>query len=725
MERLITKKPSNDTVFNNDAVKSQLSAVNLDTMIAIDITRVLIIYTGGTIGMQNNPEHGYLPISGYMTNRLALNARFHDSSDLPDSSEALKNKANVSVPVDSIPDMSTYKNITNGIPFKVVDLPALITPYSLFKKRIRYSILEYDPLLDSSNMTMSDWVKIATDIELNYQLYDAFLVLHGTDTMAYTASALSFLLENLGKSVIITGSQVPLSEVRTDAIDNLLGALTIAGHFTIPEVGLFFDNKLLRGNRASKVNAIEFNAFDSPNLRPLVHVGINIDVSWENIWRPKHLARFRVFKSMNPSVSSLRIFPGITEATVRAFFAPTIKGVILETYGSGNAPSNRPDILEVIKEACDRGVVVVNCSQCKKATVSSLYETGMALERLGVIPGADMTPECALTKLSYLLAKYKNDPVRVRSLIKRNLRGELTIVNRRQRFSHSPFPNEVFQSSNVLLNGIMSVLGITANKLATNFGDSIPNGNAMLEESEAEEHDSKVDLEIQLVPIAFGQACRQADLATLKFFIQEFGAMVNVPSVDGVTPLLAAISAGHDAIVAYLLSNGANVHLRDKFGKSPLLYAITYKNESIIRLLRKTGAHFSESELTDVTFEVCKAVVEGNIQKLKLFIYAGANPNLSSQDGRTPLHLAVAEHKLEIFNFLINLKVNSSLDMKHKTKSMASVQSEDSSDADICDTGCDFVLELEPLDRWGRTPLMDAKQFGFNDMAQILEKLLE
>ncbi|CAG8734158.1 3973_t:CDS:2, partial [Dentiscutata heterogama] len=152
----------------------------------------------------------------------------------------------------------------------------LVTPPSFQGKRIKYSIVEYEPLLDSCNMISDDWVRIATDIELNYQSFDAFIILHGTDTMAYTASALSFLLENLGKTVILTGSQVPISEVRNDAVENLLGALTIAGHYVIPEVCLFFNNKLFRGNRAVKMNAVEFNAFDSPNLSPLATVGINI-----------------------------------------------------------------------------------------------------------------------------------------------------------------------------------------------------------------------------------------------------------------------------------------------------------------------------------------------------------------------------------------------------------------------------------------------------------------
>ena len=181
--------------------------------------------------------------------------------------------------------------------------------------------------------------------------------------MAYTASALSFMLEDLGKTVILTGSQVPLAEVRNDAVENLLGTLTIAGHFLIPEVTLYFHNCLYRGNRVIKMNAIDFEAFKSPNFRPLVKVGINIDVEWSDVLRPQSIAKFKSHKLMNPNVATLRFFPGITASTIRSFLQPPIQGVILETYGAGNIPNTRADVLECIREATSRGVVIVNCSQ--------------------------------------------------------------------------------------------------------------------------------------------------------------------------------------------------------------------------------------------------------------------------------------------------------------------------------------------------------------------------
>ncbi|KAI1316669.1 hypothetical protein EDD11_009625 [Mortierella claussenii] len=465
-----------DTIaFENAAVDYQLSQF-IDEMLPCEVSRVLVIYTGGTIGMSNTKQNGYVPVPNFLADTLSNQSRFHDLPSLNTVFGRLS-RNNSSVNLESLPNTSLNKHLdpamngllshhtippehatTNGtasgailppntpvnkirlpcfshLPNRQGKIPSLITPPSLYGKRIRYSILEYDPLLDSCNMTMTDWVRIATDIEANYELFDAFIVLHGTDTMAYTASALSFMLEDLGKTVIITGSQVPITEIRNDAIDNLLGALTIAGHFVIPEVCLYFSNKLFRGNRSSKMDAIDFNAFDSPNLPPLVKVGINIDVDWSEVIRPTSLSKFRAHKSMNSNVASLRLFPGITETTIRTFLAPPIQGVVLETYGAGNAPSTRADLIAALKEACDRGVIIVNCTQCKRGLVTDAYQTGKVLYSAGVVPGNDMTPECALTKLSYLLGH--NLPIpKVREMMTKNLRGELTVIQPRTRFSY-------------------------------------------------------------------------------------------------------------------------------------------------------------------------------------------------------------------------------------------------------------------------------------------------
>uniref|UniRef100_A0A8C8C3C6 asparaginase n=1 Tax=Oncorhynchus tshawytscha TaxID=74940 RepID=A0A8C8C3C6_ONCTS len=270
---------------------------------------------------------------------------------------------------------------------------------------IVYTVLEYSPLLDSCNMTTDDWATIGKDIEKHYEKYDGFVILHGTDTMAYTASALSFMCEHLGKPVILTGSQVPIYEMRNDGRDNLLGALLIAGQFVIPEVCLYFHHKLYRGNRVTKVDSGSFNAFNSPNLAPLAIAEVDIKINWDTVWRVNTTSQFRVSTQMNRNVGLLRLFPGITAMTVKSFLQAPMEGIVLETYGSGNAPDNCADLLEEFRNATERGVIMVNCTQCLRGSVTTSYATGKALSDAGLVAGCDMTPEAALCKLSYVLAR--------------------------------------------------------------------------------------------------------------------------------------------------------------------------------------------------------------------------------------------------------------------------------------------------------------------------------
>ncbi|KAI8068972.1 asparaginase-domain-containing protein [Thamnidium elegans] len=635
-------------VYDNAAVGHQLG-VDRNDMLVPDVSRVLVIYTGGTIGMKHTPEHGYIPLPNYLAESLSKVRRFHDptNEDKPalsrcsshDSLDSLNNSEKKSLKHEYGRITNTVRSIEQEGPQKgqsnTFQLPSLITPVSLFGKRIRYSILEYAPLLDSCDITMSDWVRIAADIQENYQLYDAFIVLHGTDTMAYTASALSFMLEELGKTVIITGSQVPLTEVRNDAVENLLGALTIAGHFVIPEVSLYFGKKLYRGNRTSKISAVDFEAFDSPNIPSLVDVGINIDVKWPIVLRPTQIAKFTVSKTLNPNVGSLRLFPGINDSTIRSFLAPPLQGVVLETFGAGNAPA-RPALLAALKDASDRGVVIVNCTQCRKGLVTDAYATGKQLSAVGVVPGADMTPECALTKLSYLLGKTPDDPAHVRKMMTRNLRGELTVRAPYQRFSAST------SRTSLLVNILMKFSG----------------GKPAVEEEDLNMSVEEETLaQKALAPVLLCSAAGSNDLEGLRLLVEGLGELINLNCVDydGRVPLHVASREGNFKIVEYLLLQGAAIHVRDRSGHTPLFNAIVEKRVEVVRILRDAGAHLAESEVNDMGPFWFKAIKSNNIKWVQVALHAGFDVNWADPvEGHRAIDIAICVGRLSMLKTLLS-----------------------------------------------------------------------
>jgi len=315
--------------------------------------KILIIYTGGTIGMIENPStHTLQPF---------------DFSHL----------------IDNVPKI----------------------------KKLDYGIdnIQFDPPIDSSNINPSHWTQITHAIAVNYDNYDGFVVLHGTDTMAYTASALSFMLENLHKPVIITGSQLPIGEVRTDGEENLITALQVAaardehGHAMVQEVAILFENYLWRGNRSTKMSADNFDAFRSNNYPELAEIGLDIEFHPERLYRPASRRPLAVHDQMDCNVMFIQLHPGMTEQILHhQLHTPGIKGIVLKTYGAGNSPSD-PWFTEQIRDAVERGIVIVNVTQCVNGGVDcSLYETGNSLAQAGVVSGGDMTSEAAITKLMYL-----------------------------------------------------------------------------------------------------------------------------------------------------------------------------------------------------------------------------------------------------------------------------------------------------------------------------------
>ncbi|MGB4775159.1 MAG: type I asparaginase [Daejeonella sp.] len=334
---------------------------------------VLIIYTGGTIGMISDPESGVL------------------------------------VPFN-------FEQITDNVP-------------ELKRLNYTFRVHSFNPLIDSSNMNPHVWVELAQLIEHNYEKFDGFVVLHGSDTMAFTASALSFMLEGLTKPVVFTGSQLPINGIRTDAKENLITALEIAaekhrGKSVVPEVCIYFDYQLFRGNRAFKYNSAKFEAFQSPNYPVLAEAGVYLRFNKEDILKPKQTP-FKIHTQLDSAIGMLKLYPGITPQIVQSALNADCRAIIMETFGSGNT-STDPWFLDSLKEAISGEKLILDISQCKVGTVElGRYETSRHLKDMGVISGYDMTFEASLTKLMFLLGNEKSN-TKIAELLETDLRGELT-----------------------------------------------------------------------------------------------------------------------------------------------------------------------------------------------------------------------------------------------------------------------------------------------------------
>lgn len=313
----------------------------------IQESRVLIIMTGGTICMEQSPG-GFVPARGFQDKCMARVPSFNDGSD----------PVTMDVAVNAAGDCEAHSSLR--------------TPVTTYGRQVRYTVYEFEELLDSSSIDAKGWADIAETVFRNYELFDGFVILHGTDSLAYTCSALSFMLQNLGKPVVLTGSQAPMLELQNDATDNLLGSLVVAGHFMIPEVCLYFNNKLFRGNRSTKVAASDFAAFTAPNLPPLaITTSMRTNVDWDMVHRPTSLSQFRIQTNLDTShVACLRIFPGIKPEMVDAVLRlDGLKGLVLETFGAGNAPSGQDNaMINVLASAIQRGIVIINITQCESPT---------------------------------------------------------------------------------------------------------------------------------------------------------------------------------------------------------------------------------------------------------------------------------------------------------------------------------------------------------------------
>eukprot|EP01147_Barroeca_monosierra_P000976 gene976-4220_t len=585
------------------------------------VSRVLVINTGGTIGMKRTPD-GFAPYPNFLEEYVRCTPLLNDETYV-----------------------RMYPEYCNGCITPATSLAL----HESFSRRVYYEFLECEPLLDSSNMDMADWVKIATMIKENYHKFQGFVILHGTDTMSYTASALSFMLENLGKSVVVTGAQAyvqpssdlqwkfsrcirldadilvvllafsrsmisvlvkyrPMSENLSDGYSNFMGALTVAGYFLIPEVTILFSSKVYRGNRTTKMTTFSLDAFDSPNFPALMELGAGVHLRKDLLFTPSTLAKFRVHTDLNPNVSIMRLFPGITANTVKSFLQEPTQGVVIQSYGSGNGPDTRTDIWELFKNAIKRGIILINCTQCSHGTVTDSYKAGRALSNVGIIPGADMTPESALTKLCYVLSMKNKTYLEKCAIMRQNLRGELTIDP-----EHADEPT---------LDPAL------------------------------------VALESSLYPVLMCNAAAEGDIERI-CELKDKGISLFIHDYDMRTPIHLACAEGHLETVKFLLENGCSVHSVDRFGRTPLMDAILNTQLDIINLLIRTGATL---EMTDVEVGtvLCRLTAQEKFAEIAAWIAAEADCNCRDYNGQTALHLAA---KFGFARILETLVINGGADI--------------------------------------------------------------
>ncbi|XP_045632140.1 60 kDa lysophospholipase isoform X5 [Ursus americanus] len=476
--------------------------------------RLLAVYTGGTIGMRS--EQGVLVPGSGLAAVLRTLPMFHDEEHAR----------------------------ACGLPENT-----LVLPPASPDQRVIYRVLECQPLFDSSDMTITEWVQIAQTIE----------------------------------------------------------------------VCLFFQNQLFRGNRVTKVDSRRFAAFCSPNLPPLAVVGTDVTINRELVRKARGKAPLVVHSCMERDVGLLRLYPGIPAALVRAFLQPPLKGLVMETFGSGNGPT-KPDLLRELQAAAERGLVIVNCTHCLQGAVTSDYAAGMAMAGAGIVSGSDMTSEAALAKLSYVLGQPGLSLDGRKELLARDLRGEMTL----------PAGAEGWPSLS------HSTLGRGVAQLLT-----------LSQEADA--------VREAVVPSLACAAAHAGNLEVLQALV-ELGSDLSLENFNGQTPLHAAARGGQAGAVTMLLRRGVDVDPRDEDGMSPLLLAVKGRHWDVIELLRAAGACLSPGELEDAGTELCRLASRADLEGLQSWWQAGADLGRPGYDGRSALLVAEATGNLEVVTFLQSLQ---------------------------------------------------------------------
>ncbi|KAH8337244.1 L-asparaginase [Drosophila kikkawai] len=542
--------------------------------------RVHVIYVGGAIGMLRDDNGELASEPNVLATRFQECPSCHDKEYKVDSEE----------------------------PFLV--LPAVKdAPF-----RVLYNLKEFSPLIDSSCMGIAEWKMIVKEVGKTYKDFDGFVILQGTDTLAYTASALAFMLEGLNKPVLVTGAQIPIFEARSDGRDNFLNALLVAGNYNIPEVLVFFGGKILRGCRSTKINAESFHALDSPNFPPLGRTGFKIEINSRQIFRPCSVNKFTVHCELEKNVGLLRIYPGISVDVMKAFLSEPMKGVVLQTFGAGNFPIHQEELLDQLREAVLRGVLVVYISQCSTGMVAYNNETGKVFQEVGIIPGYDMTEEAAFTKLAYVLSKPEWDLPNKKKVMLLSLRGEVTT-------------NKVAKINDIdLIEGVARTLHMASG-------------------TEQKQMCSTFYPALVAAAVCAGDVNKLGDL-------KQYGADLCDTNCDGRSALHLACFLGKLNCVCYLISAGCPVNVHDRFNRTPLHEAIDTDNHKIIQTLLQHDAKLNDQPL--VQAEMLRALTErGKVARLESFRLAGADLTLADRTGRTALHYACQLGNHEVVEYLM------------------------------------------------------------------------